>query len=426
MLSRTLTAVLLGFLALESPFADLDYEAALAKSVSDKKLLLVDFTASWCPPCKKMEKETWPHADVRTWLGQHALAIQVDVDEERALARTFQIQAMPTVVALRDGKEFDRIVGYRDAAGLLAWTNDVLAGKRSTDELAARAAALKDSDDVQSRYDLARDLVQAKQYDEALAHYLWLWPASRDSAGMGGVRVSFMLSNMATLARKHAPARKAFLEVLDETQAKIDQTVVPAYEDWKDWSSLCKYFDQNARVVAWYERRRDEQGRLLVGQDDEFLSGHIVGEVYDVLIHSKRPLDAVRLYEDALERADKIVSDYQRQGEHNATLDEEMRKNVGAFGRQKLAGDLSNLYAALLVAERGEEAGEVAALLIRTLDGPDCRLALVRAGLDAVERPLEAFTRWLDEAEAAGGNVRTLRKKLAKLVEASAATGGGK
>src|SRR6185503_17663836 len=118
------------------PFAELDYETALAQSKEKQKLLFVDFTATWCSPCKKMEHDTWPQAEVVAWLKANAIAIQVDVDRQAALAQRFSIEAMPTVVVLRGGEEFDRIVGYRDAPQFLAWAKDVAGGKRTSDELA--------------------------------------------------------------------------------------------------------------------------------------------------------------------------------------------------------------------------------------------------------------------------------------------------
>lgn len=408
----------------DSPFSELGYEAALTQARSTGKLLLVDFTASWCQPCKRMEKETWENADVRAWLGQHALAIQVDVDEQSDLAKRFGIEAMPTVVVLREGQEFDRIIGYRDAAGFLGWGKDVLAGKHTSDELKTRTQELRDSKDVDARYDLAQDLLRAKQYEQALEHYLWLWPATREVPRMGGVRLSFMLSNMAELAKKHEPARNAFMQILEELQAKVevDAAAIPAFRDWQEWSSLCQYFGERARILAWYEKRRDDQGRLFAGKTGESRCDNMIEDVFEQLIEAERPLDAVRLYEDVHGRAERIVADYRQISAVDGGLDEEMREQMADFHRGKLTEDLSRLFAALLAAGRDPEASDVARLLLRTLDTPESRTALVSAGLDTAKRPYESFGRWLDEAEAASANVHALRRRLSML-EADAAKG---
>src|SRR5262245_12318397 len=195
------------------PFAALAYQPALEKAQAEKKLLLVDFTADWCGPCKKMEKDTWAAADVRAWLGENAIAIQVDVDEERVLAQRFKIEAMPTIVAMRDGQEFDRVVGYQNAAQFLAWSRDVRAGKRAVDALLARSKELREGTDVAARHQVAREPAQLGQDDEALTHFLWLWPASRSVPEYSGVRLSFLLTDMARLAQKNDSARKACAEI---------------------------------------------------------------------------------------------------------------------------------------------------------------------------------------------------------------------
>jgi len=117
----------------DEPFTDLAYVAALAQATKQGKLLMVDFTATWCQPCKRMEKDTWGDPAVRTWLAEHAITLQVDVDEQKDLAAQFEVQAMPTVVVMRDGVVFDRVIGYQDAPSLLAWGRGVLAGRRSDD-----------------------------------------------------------------------------------------------------------------------------------------------------------------------------------------------------------------------------------------------------------------------------------------------------
>jgi len=395
------------------PFSDLSYEAALALARKEHKLLLVDFTASWCEPCKKMEKDTWGAADVRTWLSANALAVQIDVDEQEELAKRFRIEAMPTVIAVRAGEEFERFTGYRDAPRFLAWANDVLAGKRPSEALLERSKELRDSDDVEARYEIAREMLRARQYDEALAHYLWLWPATREVGAYGGVRLSFMLSDMAALAGKHAAAKQAFDEIFTELQAKVEAADTPAFATWQEWRSFCRYFDGAERILVWYEKRRDESGRLFASQAD-FAAQYITAEVFDELLRHERGADALRLYDDVRKRAEQLVEQY-RQLTHRLPDEAELRTSLETHARKTLTDGLTKLFGALLSADRREEADAVAASLLTTLDLPASRLALVRAALEDARKPHPDLARWLDEAEAAGENVRSLRRKLEKL-----------
>uniref|UniRef100_A0A5B7BQM3 Putative thioredoxin H2 n=1 Tax=Davidia involucrata TaxID=16924 RepID=A0A5B7BQM3_DAVIN len=78
-------------------------------SKESNKLMVVDFAASWCGPCKFMEPAI------------HAMAakftdvdfIKIDVDELSNVAQEFGVQAMPTFVLLKQGKELDRVVGAK-------------------------------------------------------------------------------------------------------------------------------------------------------------------------------------------------------------------------------------------------------------------------------------------------------------------------
>ncbi|KAA8548021.1 hypothetical protein F0562_004450 [Nyssa sinensis] len=73
------------------------------------KLMVVDFAASWCGPCKFMEPAV------------HAMAAKftdvdfakIDVDELSDVAQEFAVQAMPTFVLTKQGKEVDRVVGAK-------------------------------------------------------------------------------------------------------------------------------------------------------------------------------------------------------------------------------------------------------------------------------------------------------------------------
>jgi thioredoxin 1 len=71
-------------------------------------LSVVDFTASWCPPCRMIA----PHVDAlaRDLAGQ-VMVVKVDVDDQPDLATRFGVMSMPTLLFLRDGQVVDRIVG---------------------------------------------------------------------------------------------------------------------------------------------------------------------------------------------------------------------------------------------------------------------------------------------------------------------------
>src|SRR5580765_7809222 len=156
-------------------FSDLSFDDALAKSKSDRKILIVDATASWCQPCKHMDKTTWVDGKVIGVVGERAIAIQFDVDDEKDLAKKLSVKAMPTVIAFRDGKELDRVVGVQPPAAFVAWLEGLAHGKTSLD--AARAAVRDKPDDPKARIALARMLEERDALDEATSEYETVWKA---------------------------------------------------------------------------------------------------------------------------------------------------------------------------------------------------------------------------------------------------------
>ncbi|HWL50974.1 MAG TPA: thioredoxin family protein [Chthoniobacteraceae bacterium] len=84
--------------------------AAVLKAKQDRPILL-RFTASWCPPCRVMNANVWPNAEVAGMVNQHFIPVELDIDqpEVREIADRFEIIAVPTMVLLNgNGKELDR------------------------------------------------------------------------------------------------------------------------------------------------------------------------------------------------------------------------------------------------------------------------------------------------------------------------------
>ena len=76
--------------------------------VQDDKLLVVDFFATWCGPCKKLS----PTLDeVSEEFGARVNIVKVDVDESEDLAMTYGIRSVPTVLFFKNGQQVDKFVG---------------------------------------------------------------------------------------------------------------------------------------------------------------------------------------------------------------------------------------------------------------------------------------------------------------------------
>jgi len=74
-------------------------------------LILLDFWATWCGPCSMLAPILDQVAE------EEKITIgKINVDEERDLALQYDIEAIPTLVVMKDGKEVDRSVGMLDKA----------------------------------------------------------------------------------------------------------------------------------------------------------------------------------------------------------------------------------------------------------------------------------------------------------------------
>ncbi len=84
---------------------------------------LLDFSATWCGPCK-MQK---PHLEkVQAELGEKVEVKEIDVDQNQSLASQYGIQAVPTLIIVKDGEAVKRFTGLTTSNILIEELNKVL------------------------------------------------------------------------------------------------------------------------------------------------------------------------------------------------------------------------------------------------------------------------------------------------------------
>jgi thioredoxin 1 len=87
------------------------WETKVEDAKSRGKIIVVDFTATWCGPCRLM-------APVFSDLSKKydiLIFLKVDVDEVQEVTTEWEIRAMPTFLFIKDGKQIDKIVGANKA-----------------------------------------------------------------------------------------------------------------------------------------------------------------------------------------------------------------------------------------------------------------------------------------------------------------------
>ena len=81
-------------------FVDSNFEDARVKAQAEGKMLLLDFYASWCAPCKFMESTTFQDPNVSAILNEKFVPLKINIDDfdGYALKEHFDVKVLPTFI----------------------------------------------------------------------------------------------------------------------------------------------------------------------------------------------------------------------------------------------------------------------------------------------------------------------------------------
>ena len=88
--------------------------------MTGKGLVLVDFFATWCGPCKMLSPVLEDLASDRDSID----IIKVDIDESMNLARQYGIMSVPTLVLMKDGKILAKTSGFQPKDSIQRWIDE--------------------------------------------------------------------------------------------------------------------------------------------------------------------------------------------------------------------------------------------------------------------------------------------------------------
>ena len=279
----------------ENIFSGLTFAQAKEQAQKDGKILIVDFMATWCPPCKKMESTTWADPDVNDWVKKNAIAVQIDVDKNRKTSRDLEISAMPTIVLFKPdggGKEFARLVGYQGPTQFLEWMTGIKNTKGD-------ASTVKVPDtEIWDTMSKARNAMLEKKNAQAQEKYLSLWNELNDEVPVTrDLRRKVLPVEVMQLIAQYPEAKPEWVALRDKAEKENKRT---------DWLILNGMLQDNAKIVAWFDKAKtDPTQRKTIEELGPYLehalfAGSRWADACDYLY--PRPLEKIQEYNKVAER----------------------------------------------------------------------------------------------------------------------------
>jgi thiol:disulfide interchange protein len=116
-----------------TPAVDLVHWTDASASLPAGKPILYDFSATWCHPCKKMQREVFADPKSAAFINETFATVRVedtvDGPEARSLREKYRVDSLPTLMVIKPVGGPERLEGYSGKRSTLSFLRKAIAGK---------------------------------------------------------------------------------------------------------------------------------------------------------------------------------------------------------------------------------------------------------------------------------------------------------
>ena len=193
------------------------------------------------------------------------------------------------------------------------------------------------------------DLIEQDNHSEALKRLIWFHEASRESEGLGGVRLSYAIESWLALGKSYPPAMTALIKLRDSNKETLLSGKCK-FENFHDFAAINHYLESEEDTLMTF---------LSLYENDHNRSREFYAVVEDLLVKNKYYDVCAYYIKDPITKYRDIENAYKLQEEIAQTLPPETQGSFFKFMALTYTRSVCQLIEVMVAIDRMQDAKEV-------------------------------------------------------------------